>query len=213
MNAHFLSLSRPTAFDPLRPFACHATNAPMKLVTLAKLRQSKTVIVGLCIIIVAAVLLAWWTISHWGQPPVHTTTQALFLSCDDSGTSGDDCNPYRVGGTVVAAPVRSNLGIADFEFAITDGCMNWSVYSHSDAASLAHLNAGDFVVVEGGTGVDGNFHSAQIFVGSEAARLGRDLPQLDTILDRYDVPREACLEIQESDARDRSGDAMGRAAR
>lgn len=159
----------------------------MTLVSLAKLTQSKTAIVGLSILIVASVLLAWWTISHWSRPPVHTATQALFLGCTDAVQPDDGCHPYRVGGTVVAAPVRSRLPTADFEFELTDGCVDWPVYYGGDAASVSHLGAGDFIVAQGSTSVDGNFYSGTIFVGSEAERLRRDIRQID-----HDVPREAC---------------------
>lgn len=115
--------------------------------------------------------------------------QAAELGCDDSVQPGDNCHPCRVAGTVLAGSVRGNMSADDFEFAITDGCFGWPIYYRGDPASVAHLNARDFVVAQGETSVDGNFHSARIFVGSEAATLGGDLRQYQS-----GIPREACLE-------------------
>lgn len=162
----------------------------MKLVTLVKRGQSKPVIVAVFIAIIGAVLLAWWGFGHRTEPPVYNVIEASELGCSDAGHEGDSCHPYRVAGTIVAAPVRGSLGSnSEFEFAITDGCFEYQVSYHGDPARPPHFNAGEFVVVEGAASVDGNFHSATVFLNSEAARLGGDLRHFES-----NVPRTACLE-------------------
>lgn len=173
----------------------HATNALMLSAGIARLRQSKAVIAALAILILGAILLAWWKFSRASEPPILTVTQALLLGCTDYDPR-DYCTPYRVAGAVVAGPVRGNLYPDDLEFTLTDGCFDWPVHFHGGGANVAHLQARDFVVLEGSTFMDGEFHSDRIFAGPEAARLGRGLRQVD-----YHIPRQACLHREAAETR------------
>ena len=161
------------------------------MATLTRLRQSKVALAGLCIVIVASGLLAWRVIANAHRLPVHSATQALYLPCDDSGRNSELCHPFRVGGTVVAAPERSPHNNADFEFMLTDGCMDWPVALHGDAASVARVRPGDFVVAQGAISIDGEFHSGTLFTGAEAETLRRDMRPPDVAL-----PRDRCLHSQ-----------------
>lgn len=162
----------------------------MKLGTMAKRGQSKPVIVAVFIAIIGAGLLAWWKFSRRSELPVYNVIEASELGCSDAGHEGDSCHPYRVAGTIVAAPVPGSSGSnSEFEFTITDGCLEYQVSYHGDPARPPRFNAGQFVVVEGVASVDGNFHSATVFLDSEAVRLGGDLRHFQS-----NVPHIACLE-------------------
>jgi len=148
-------------------------------------------LVGLCVGLIGLASLAGWLILRAKEPPVYTISQAYLLGCSDAGAPGDACHPHRVAGNVVGNSVRWDRDFGAFQLMLTDGCWDKTIYFHGDAATARNLHARDFVVAEGETSIDGEFHSTRLFVGAEAGRLSQEIPP-----EEVGVPHVDCLHEQ-----------------